>query len=142
MAYSIDTVEVWAGPIDDRPGGVAETLQCLADAGANLEFVIGRRDTKAKGVLFCAPLKGGAQLRAAKKSGMAKSESLRSLRVEGPDTVGLGGRMTKALGEAGVNIRGVSGAALRHRAVFYFAFDSRKDATKARRVLKKVLGVK
>jgi hypothetical protein len=47
--------------------------------------------------------------------------------------------MTRALADAGINLRGVSGAALGRRSVTYFGFDSGADADTAARVLKKVL---
>jgi len=139
MAYTIDTVDVYAGSIEDRPGGLAEKLTALSEASANLEFVIARRTEKGQGVMFCAPLKGAKQSRAAKKIGLTKSESLRSLRIVGPDKAGLGVKITAALANAGINVRGVSGAALGREAVLYFAFDNRKDADKARRIIKKLL---
>jgi hypothetical protein len=47
--------------------------------------------------------------------------------------------MTRALAAAGINLRGVSAAALGRRTVTYFAFDSAADADNAVRVLKKAL---
>jgi hypothetical protein len=47
--------------------------------------------------------------------------------------------MAGALAEAGINLRGLSAAALGRRGVSYFAFDSAADADAAIRVLKKVL---
>jgi len=47
--------------------------------------------------------------------------------------------MTEALAGAGINLRGISAAALGRRAVSYFAFDSTADADNAMRVLKKTL---
>jgi hypothetical protein len=47
--------------------------------------------------------------------------------------------MTNALAEAGINLRGLSAAALGRRGVSYFAFDSAADADAAIRVLKKAL---
>jgi hypothetical protein len=85
MPYTIDRVDVWAGTIKDQPGGVATVLDALAEVGTNLEFVIARRDAPGTGVVFVAPLKGAALLRAAKKLGLRKAETLQSLRVEGPD---------------------------------------------------------
>ncbi len=139
MAYELSTVDVWAGSIEDRPGGLARVMETLAKAGVNLQFIIERRDTPGKGVVFCAPIEGAAQVKAAKAAGLAKSNSLRSLRVEGPDKGGLGARVTRAIAGAGVNVRGVSGAALGKRAVIYLAFDSRSDATKASNALKNAL---
>jgi len=47
--------------------------------------------------------------------------------------------MTGALADAGINLRGVSGAAVGRRAVTYFGFDSGADADTAVRTLKKTL---
>ena len=142
MAYKIDRVDVWAGSVKDRPGGAAAVLDALAKAGASLEFVIGRRDKKGSGILFLAPLKGPAQIKAAKALGLSKAESLCSLRLDGPDKSGLGAQLTCAVAEAGINMRGISGAAIGRKSVFYFAFDSRADATKARQAIKKALKIK
>jgi predicted amino acid-binding ACT domain protein len=70
---------------------------------------------------------------------LATTESLHSVRVEGPDRAGLGAKMTEALAAAGINLRGISAAALGRRAVSFFAFDSAADADSAMRVLKKTL---
>ena len=139
MSYSIDRVDVWAGSIKDQPGGLAKVLDTLAEAGANLEFVIARRDKPKKGVVFVAPIQGAAQHRVAKKLRLKKAKSLQSVRIEGPDKSGLGARITCALAEAGINLRGLSAAALGRKSVVYFAFDNAEDATKARQVLKKTL---
>lgn len=141
MAYTITKVDVWVGTIEDRPGALAEKLQALSQAGSNLEFVISRRapDKPGTGVVFLAPLTGAAQTRAAKKSELTKRESSHSLRVEGPDRPGLGAKITRSLADVGINLRGVSAAALGRRSVAYFAFDSSSDASKAGRILRKVL---
>ncbi len=136
MAYTVERVDVWAGSVDDKPGGVAAVLEGLEQAGANLEFVIARRDKPGTGVVFLAPLKGAALARTARGLGLQKAESLQSVRLEGPDKPGLGARITRALADAGINLRGISAAALGRRSVVYFAFDSRADATKASRVLR------
>jgi hypothetical protein len=47
--------------------------------------------------------------------------------------------MSRALADAGINLRGISAAALGRRAVTYFAFDSAADADTAIRALKKIL---
>ncbi|MBP7937252.1 MAG: amino acid-binding protein [Phycisphaerae bacterium] len=141
MAYTITKVDVWAGSMKDQPGGLACKLETLSEAGANLEFVIARRcpDKPGTGVVFLAPLQGASQTRAARKAGLSKAASLRSIRLEGPDKPGLGTKITRLLAEAKVNLRGLSAAALNRRSVVYFAFDSAADAGKAARVLKKAL---
>ena len=46
--------------------------------------------------------------------------------------------MTQALADAGINLRGLSAAALGKKFVCYLALDKAADAAKAIRVLKKV----
>ncbi len=141
MAYTISKVNVWVGTIKDRPGGLADKLNAVRRAKANLDFVIARRapDKPGKGVVFLAPLKKAAQTRAAKKAGLKKADGMYSLRLVGPDRPGLGAKITRALAEAGINMRGLSAASLNRRSVVYFSFDSRSDATQATRILKKIL---
>ncbi|HWP57617.1 MAG TPA: ACT domain-containing protein [Candidatus Acidoferrales bacterium] len=141
MAYSVSKVNVWAGEIEDRPGGLADKLESLSKAGASLEFIIARRapEKPGTGVVFLAPLKGAKQTRAAAEAGLSTTESLHSVRVEGPDKPGLGLKMTRALADAGINLRGISAAALGRRSVTYFAFDQAADADKAVRVLRTAL---
>ena len=139
MALNVTRVDVWAARIEDKPGGLAKKLAVLAEAGARLEFVIARRapDKPGTGVVFLTPLKGAAQIRAAKKAGFAKTKSLHSVRIEGPDKPGLGARMTQSLADAGINLRGLSAAAIGKRCVVHLALDSSADATKAVRILKR-----
>lgn len=141
MAYSVKKVEVWAGEVADRPGGLSDKMTALSGAGANLEFLVARRapDKPGTGVVFVTPIKGAKQKRAAQEAGLATSASLQSVRVEGPDKAGLGAKMTQALADAGINLRGVSAAALGRRSVSYFAFDSSADADSAVKVLKRAL---
>jgi hypothetical protein len=141
MAYTIKKVSVWAGEITDRPGGLGEKLSALSNAGANLEFLVSRRapDKPGTGVVFVTPVTGAKQKKAAQEAGLSTTDSLHSVRVEGPDRAGLGMRMTSALADASINLRGVSAAALGRRTVTYLAFDSGDDADAAIRALKKAL---
>jgi hypothetical protein len=141
MAYSVKKVDVWAGEVADRPGGLAATIAALSKAGANLEFLIARRapDKPGTGVVFLTPIRGTKQKAAAQGTGLSVTDNLHSVRVEGPDRAGLGTKMTQALTDVGINLRGISGAALGRRAVTFFGFDSGADADTAVRVLKKTL---
>ena len=138
MALNVTRVDVWAASIEDQPGGLAQKLEALAAAGAQLEFVIARRapDKPGTGVVFLTPLAGPAQLRAAKNAGFEKTKSMHSVRVEGADKPGLGAQMTRALAAAGINLRGLSAAAMNKRFVAHLAVDTSADATKAARILK------
>jgi hypothetical protein len=140
MALKVTRADVWAASIRDRPGGLAAKLAALAKAGAQLEFVVARRapEKPGTGVVFLTPLKGAAQLKAAKRAGFEKAQSMHSLRIEGRDEPGLGAKMTQVLTEAGINVRGLSAAAIGLRCVMHLALDSTADAAKATRLLKRL----
>ncbi len=144
MAIQISRVEVWAGNIADSPGGLSKKLDVLAEAGASLEFVIARRrpGTPGRGVVFMAPVRGPRQIRAARKAGLSKAARMHSLRLEGPDKPGLGARISDAIAEAGINMRGLSAAAIGRKCVVYLAFDRDADAKVASRILKRTFGGK
>jgi hypothetical protein len=137
MALKIAKVDVWAATIKDRPGGLAEKLAPLSTAGANLAFVIARRqaDKPGTGVVFVTPIKGRKQIAAAKKAGFKRARSLRSLAIRGPDRRGLGSKMTAALAKAGINLRGLSAAVVGKEFVAHLAFDKPSDGDKAARIL-------
>lgn len=140
MALTVSKVDVWAADIKDRTGGLAEKLEPLAAAGANFEFIIARRRPEARGhgVVFVTPLKGAKQLRAAKAAGFKKTDSMHSVRVEGPDKAGLAAVITAALAEAGINARGFSAAAIGRKCVIYLALDTAADVRKAITRLRKM----
>ena len=140
MTLRATQVRVWAASMEDRPGGLAEKLGALAKAGANLEFVIGRRapDKPGTGVVFVTPIEGETQVSAAEAAGFAVTDSLHSVRIEGRDAPGLGARIAGALADAGINLRGISAAAIGDRMVCHLALDTADDAAKAMTVLKSV----
>jgi len=69
-------------------------------------------------------------------AGLAHAEKLATLKVEGDDAPGLGSRITSAIADSRVNLRGVSGAVLGRKFVVYLGFDGNADAAKAARALK------
>jgi hypothetical protein len=140
MALKVTKAEVWAVSIDDRAGGVADKLESLANAGANLEMVLARRtpEKPGKGMLFVTPVKGAKATRAAREANMGAPQSIHSVRIEGTDRPGLGAKIARALGDAGISIRGISGVAIGRKFVSYLACDSAEDQAKAIAALKKL----
>lgn len=138
MALKAERVDTWAASLEDTPGSLASKLSVLSKAGVNLEFVIARRapDKPGTGVVFVAPIQGAAGGRAAREAGFQKTESLHTVRVQGPDKRGRGASVTQTLATAGLNLRGVSGAAIGNKFTAYIALDTSADATKAVRLLR------
>ena len=138
MALKVERVDTWAASLEDQPGGLAAKLEILAAAGVSLEFMIARRapDKPGTGVVFVTPIKGAAQARAAGAAGFAKTKSMFTVRVEGPDKAGLGAKLTQAIAEKKINLRGFSAAAIGRKFVAHIAVESAADATKIGRALR------
>ena len=140
MALKITKVDVWATQLLDHPGDLGRVLAALAQAGASVECVIARRQAEkpGTGVVFVSPIKGKKVTAAATTVGLQPASNVATLRVEAPDKPGLGAKMCMALGDAGINLRGVSAAVIGNKSVVYFGFDSAEDAGSAMKVLKRI----
>jgi hypothetical protein len=137
MNLTVEREDVWATSIEDQPGGLAKKLHALADAGADLDFIIARRSTErpGTGVLFVTPLRGDREVRAATEAGFAVASRRHSLRVEGPNQPGAADKIAQTLSKAGINLRGLSAAVTGARFVIHLAFDSDEDRQLAIRAL-------
>jgi len=140
MPYEVTKMDVWTAEIEDRPGGLAEVLAPLAEAGVDLSFVLARRQPHipGKGIVFISGVKGAKANRAATAAGFAKATDLAGIRVEGPNKAGVGHTICQALSEAGISLRGLAAGTIGNKCVFYLAFDSAADANKASRIIKSI----
>ncbi len=137
MGFKLERVHVWSGEVRDEAGGAASKLALLAQAGANLEFVLTRRqpDKPGSGILFVAPVSGPIQVRAAKAAGLAETSNPVAMRVMGDNETGLAHRLTQQWALAGINLQGLSITVLGNKFVGYIAFDSVADANRAAQIL-------
>ena len=131
-------VDTWAVSIADKPGTLAAKLKALSAAGANLEFVIARRapEKRGAGVVFVTPIKGAKQSRAAGAAGFKKAKNLHAVRVEGSDKRGQGAKLAQVLAAKGLNLRGMSAAAIGKKFVCHIAVDKSADAAKVIQAVK------
>jgi hypothetical protein len=137
MSFRLDRVHVWSCDVPDEPGGVAQKLAALAQAGENLEFVSTRRlaEKPGWGVLSIAPVTGPDQIRAAKAGGLHEVTNPVVVRVEGDNKAGLAHRLTHEWALAGISFQGLSMAVVGEKFVGYASFDNPDDANKAATVL-------
>jgi hypothetical protein len=138
MALKVTKTEVWATEIQDQPGGLGKVMGTIAGAGANLECVIARRqpDKPGTGVVFVSPLRGKKALAAAATVGFHETYRIATVKVEGADRPGLGAQLAQAVGNAGLNMRGLTAAAIGRKFVAYLGFDNWEDAIKAAAAIK------
>ena len=137
MAMKVTKVDVWAVEFRDEAGGLAHVLAPVAAAGANLECIIARRqaDKFQAGLAFVTPIKGKKAQAAARAAGMEPAEGLTTLRVEGLDTPGSCARLSTAIAQAGVNMRGLSSMSAGKNFVAYIGLDSEADAATVIKIL-------
>lgn len=133
----VEREDVWAASVDDQAGALAAKLSALTDAGADLDFIVVRRapEKPGTGVVFVTPLRGDREVRAAAAVGFLVTSSLRSVRAEGPNEPGAAAKLAKVVGDAGINMRGFSAAALGTRFVVHIGVDSAEDEEAAIRLL-------
>jgi hypothetical protein len=138
MDLIVEKEDVWIASLEDKPGALAGKLTALADAGADLDFVIARRSPErpGMGVVFVTPLNGDAELKAATAIGFSAINRLHSVRVEGVNEAGISGKITDKLAAAGINLRGFSAAVIGTRFVLHLAFDTLQLQEKAIQVIK------
>lgn len=139
MDLLMERVDVWAAPIPDTPGGLADALAPLREAGADLQSIIARRDpaNPGRGVVFVTPLQGERELRAASAAGFNVAQTVHSVRLMGQDRPGVAADMARALGDAGVNLRGFSASVIGAQFVAYVAVDSLEDANRVMEALER-----
>ena len=137
MDLIVERMDVWAASIKDEPGALSWILTGLKETGAELDFVVARRapDKPGTGVVFVAPLQGDREIAAASDLGFNVTNSLHAVRVEGENRLGIASDLTQKLGEANINLRGLSAAVIGSRFILYIGFDSMADAEKAVRIL-------
>lgn len=140
MNLIVERVDVWAASIEDKPGSLANILAGLREAGADLNFILARRepDQPGQSVVYITPLRGDSELEAAATLGFNLTGRVHSVRVEGPNQPGIAADLAGQLAAAGLNLRGFSVAVLGTRFILYIGLDSAEDAAKALTVLQQV----
>jgi hypothetical protein len=125
----VEREDVWAASVDETPGALATVLSTLSSAGADLDFIIVRRapEKPGTGVVFVTPLRADREVRAATGVGFSVTSKLHSVRVEGPNEPGIAAKLTKAIADAGIKLRGMSLAVLGTKFVGHFGVDSAED---------------
>jgi len=132
MAVSIRKVTLWRTQVAHRPGALADLLEPLALAGADLQIVMGYRipNRKERAVIEVAPVGTRKAARAAAGAGLAPGGSP-TLLVLGDNRPGLANRIARALADSGVNIAFLVAQVVGRRYSAVFGFESEADLDKA-----------
>ena len=132
MAVSIRKVTLWRTEVAHRPGALAELLEPLAVAGADLQIVMGYRipGQKDRAVIELAPVGTRKLAKAAAMTGLTPGGAP-TLVVVGDNRPGLANRIARALADTGVNISFLVAQVVGRRYSAVFGFENEADLDKA-----------
>jgi hypothetical protein len=138
MAMTMKRITLWRSEIANRPGALAGALSALAKAGANLKVVMAYRfpGDESRGAVELYPVTGRRATAAARAAGLADS-GIPTLLVEGDDRPGGGSAMTRAIGEAGINLAFFVAQVVGRRYTAVIGFDSEGDLKRATPMIRK-----
>jgi hypothetical protein len=132
MPLQVRPITLWRTEVDNRPGALAQTLEPLAAAGADLQVVMGYRlpGNHARTAIEVSPVTGARAMAAADAGGLREA-AINALQVEGDNRAGLGHAFAKALADAGINIDFLVAQVSGSRYTAVIGFESREDANRA-----------
>jgi hypothetical protein len=140
MAVSVKRITLWRREVEDRPGALASTLGPPAQAGADLQIVMGYRypDHPGRAAIEVYPISGRKIVTAAQSAGLAAS-SIPALLVEGDNRPGIGHATARAIADAGINIDFLVAHVIGRKYSAVIAFERDADAKKAATLIKKAV---
>lgn len=142
MAVNVKKAVLWRGEVDNRPGALARTLAPLADAGADLQVVLGYSlPDGQRGVIEVFPVSGKKASAAADRAGLSAS-SAATLLVEGDNKPGLGHAIAEGLADAGINLTFVMAQVVGRRYSALFGFETDADASRAAGIIRRAAPAK
>jgi len=143
MAAKVKRITLWRKELENRAGTLAETLDPLAKAGADLQIVMGYcypgDRTRAAVELF--PVSTKKATAAAQGAGLATA-GISALHVEGDNRAGAGAAITRALADAGVNLDFLVAQVIGRKFSVVLGFGNDAEADKATVLIKKALAKK
>ncbi|MBI3526610.1 MAG: hypothetical protein HY067_01425 [Betaproteobacteria bacterium] len=143
MAISTKKVVLWRKEVDNQPGVLARTLAPLAEAGANLQIVMGYRfpGNESRAAIEIFPVSGRKLTSAAGTAGLSAS-AIPTLVVEGDNRAGLGRAIAGSLADAGINLGFLVAQVIGKRYSAVIGFDTEDDLKKATPLIRKATTAK
>jgi hypothetical protein len=143
MPVTVKSISLWRKEAENKTGLLAQTLEPLAKAGADLSVVMGYRlpGNDAKAAIEIYPVSGKKLTAAATGAGFVAS-AIPTLLVEGDDKPGLAHKIALTIAESGADLSFFVAQTIgrRYSAVIGFANDA--DAKRAATLTKKTSGRK
>jgi hypothetical protein len=139
MALTVKRITLWRREVENQPGVLAQTLEPLAEAGADLRLVMGYRFPEAttRAAIELFPVAGKKATAAAEAAGLRAFE-LACLLVEGDNRPGFGAALGRALADAGINVVFLVAQVIGRRFTAVIGFENDDDAAAATKTIKTV----
>ncbi|MGA3023313.1 MAG: hypothetical protein ABSF98_00950 [Bryobacteraceae bacterium] len=142
MAVTVKNIELWRTEVENRPGTLTGVLAPLAEAGVDLQLVMGYRypGNEAKAAIEVFPVKG-KNAAAAGAAGLQPA-ALSAVLIEADNRVGLGHTIALALADAGINLDFLVAQTVGHKCTAVAGFRSKEDARRATVLIRKAAGAR
>lgn len=138
MPVTVKNISLWRKEVNNQVGTLAQTLEPVTTAGANLHVLMGYRypgeGTKAAIELY--PVAGKKVSAAASDAGLSAS-SIPTLLVEGDDRPSLGLAIAQAIAGAGINLTFFVAQSIGRKFSAVLGFETEADAKTAAPLIKK-----
>ena len=140
MAVTVKKVTLWRTEVENKPGALSGVLAPLAEAGADLQVVMGYHYHGAAGtaVVEVCPISGKKSTAAASKAGLAAS-TIPTLLVQGNNKPGLGHTIAQAIAEAGINVAFLVAQVVNKRFSAVMGFEDEAASERATKLIKQAV---
>ena len=131
---------MWRTEVENKPGALSSVLAPLAEAGADLQVVMGYHYHGAGGraVIEVCPVSGKKSTAAASKAGLAAS-AIPTLLVQGNNKPGLGSAIAQAIADEGINVAFLVAQVIDKRFSAVMGFEDEAASECAAKLIKKAV---
>jgi hypothetical protein len=140
MAVSVKKVTLWRTEVENKPGTLKSVLAPLAEAGADVQVVMGYHYHGVPGtaVIELCPVSGKKATTAADKVGL-KAAAIPTLLIQGDNRPGLGNAIATAIAEAGINVSFLVAQVVDARFSAVMGFEDESASKQATTLIKKAV---
>ncbi len=138
MPVKVRNIKLWRKELENRSGTLAETLEPLARASADLQVVMGYRHAEGgtKAAVEVYPITGKKSIAGAQAAGLTES-SIATLLVEGDNKAGLGYIVAQVIAGAGINLAFLVAQVIGRKYSCVIGFENEGDAKTATALIKR-----
>ena len=140
MAVTVKKVTLWRTDVEDKPGALSGVLAPLAEAGADLQVVMGYRyhGGEHKAAIEVCPVKGKKPTAAANKAGLAAS-AIPTLLIQGNNKPGVGSAIAQAIADEGINVTFIVAQVIDKQFSAVMGFEDEAASERATKLIKKTV---